>query len=216
MQASKRVTWGSVAAGLGVLAGIAGLITFASGKNLPDFFPSPAPSQSPDASDVAMPPPSQPAVEPTTDETEPTVRTISAIRLPSDVFSFQSFMNETRQSHTLNASDVGSGAYVYGYWEDPESIWLDATVASGDEGLSAVSAAQDQVSSTAQLVSHQGATTCAWLPDSDPNTPRHSVRCFRIDTAREIGMVTETHTATVGEVDPFNLLNEIWANLETS
>lgn len=190
---------------LAVTANATGVFSFVTGfDSLRDLFGSPPASSAPGE---GVPPSSNagPDVETST--------AVSSIALPTTVFGFNSYGHESRQSHTLYSDEV-PGAYAYGYWENSDGIWADATVAAGSGGLSAVSDKQRDAEASGQLTKNFGSQTCVWLQDSDPNTPRHQVLCFRVDQQRGIGMIVATHTADVGEISPANFANEVW-NLTT-
>lgn len=158
--------------------------------------------------DIVNPPPPVDATPPVGEEAVVDSVQVGSIVLPATVFAYDSYGHETRQSHSLYAEEV-SGAYAYGYWENEAGIWADATVAAGD-GLGVIHDRLQQTSEAGQLTKEFGSETCVWRADSDPNTPRHEVWCFRIDDDRGIAMIVATHTADVGEAAPAVFANEVW------
>ena len=143
----------------------------------------------------------------------PRAPTIRAIQLPPDVFGFHTLNNETRQSWKLGQDRVHGTAYTYGYYEDDESIWLDATAVAGGDSVSVVDALLDSERTAGQATKTFGVTTCVWGQDADPNTPRHGVVCFRVDRERGLALVVNTHTADIGDFTPANHTDELWNRL---
>ena len=146
----------------------------------------------------------------------PQAPTIRAIQLPADVFGFHTYNNETRQSWKLGQDRVHATAYTYGYYEDDESIWLDATAVAGGDSVEVVDSLLASERTAGQATKTFGATTCVWGQDADPNTPRHEVLCVRIDRERGLALVVNTHTADVGDFTPANLTDELWNRLVVS
>jgi hypothetical protein len=141
---------------------------------------------------------------------------IRAIQLPVTVFGFQTLNNETRQSWKLGQDQVHGTAYAYGYYQDDEGIWLDATAVAGGDSVTVVEALLDRERAAGQAAKTFGATTCVWEQDADPDTPRHAVICFRVDRDRGLALVVNTHTADVGDFTPANLTDELWNRLAVS
>lgn len=202
--ASKKPWYWVIGAGaiaaLAFIANATGVFSFVTGfGSLPEILRPPVLGVEEPPRDTA---PSNPQYE----SAEPV--SLNSIVLPQNVFGYDTFGHETRQSHTLYSDEV-SGAYAYGYWQDPDGIWADATAASGD-GVAAIQQKLEEASAVGQLVKEFGSETCVWRQDSDPNTPRHEVWCFRIDEDRGMGMIVATHTAEVGEISPATFANEVW------
>lgn len=186
---------------LGLMANATGLFSFITGvSSLPEALNPPAVESSQQQRSAAP-------VDGTQTEASTPVH-VNSIALPATVFGYDSYGHETRQSHSLYSNEV-TGAYAYSYWEDAQGIWADATVAAGD-GIGAAQVKLTEASAAGQLTQNFGSETCVWRQDSDPNTPRHEVWCFRIDESRGIAMIVTTHTAEVGEITPATLANEIW------
>lgn len=140
---------------------------------------------------------------------------IRSITLPQDVFAFSRVDHESRQSHTLQPDEVGEGAYAYAYWEDPDSIWMDATAGGGEQAVAAVKGLRDAAEVAGQGTTRSGNITCVWHQDADPGTPRHGVSCYVLSDIPALAMIVDTHTATVGEVSPSNLTAQVWRAITT-
>lgn len=196
----KQRVWPWTAGAIALVASVFGIVTFLTGNNLPDFINPPAAPV--EGSDEALVPDG---------ETLPTYRTI---QFPEAVFGFERMDNPMRQSYLLTASDAEASAYAYSYWQDPASVWMDATAAAGGRTSELVAELTATASAAGQRTVTEGPMTCVWDQDSDPNTPMHTVKCFRIDTADNRGLVVWTETQSVGDPNGLRLTEELW-NLMT-
>ncbi|WP_457100684.1 hypothetical protein [Microbacterium sp. P5_E9] len=182
--------WPWVVAAIGVIAGVFGIVTFLTGNNLPDFF-----NQS-NSGNAGTETTNQPTYE--------------KIIFPATVFDFARMDNPTRQSYLLTASEAGATAYAYSYWQDPASVWMDATAAAGGNTATVVGHMVSEADAAGQRTDSDGPTTCVWDQDSDPNTPMHSVKCFRIDNSTNRALIIWTEAQSVGDPNARRLTEELW------
>jgi hypothetical protein len=186
----KSRPWPWVAGAIALAASIFGIVTFLTGNNLPDFFPSPS-------SPVDQPAPSS----------DITYRTV---QLPATVFDFARMDNPTRQSYLLTAAEAEATAYAYSYWQDRDSVWMDATAVAGGRTAANIERMTMAAAAVGQHTDEDGPTTCVWDQDSDPYTPMHSVKCFRLDADTNRGLIVWTITQSVGDPDGRRLTEELW------
>lgn len=204
-----KTPWGWIVGALGVIAAIITVVVFFTGKNLPDFFP---PSSSLRPSAVSLPSMAATAASQST----PSAAPIRSIGLPETVFGFTSMDNQTRQSYLLSPSQAKGTAYAYKYWQDDQSVWLDATASAGGDTSSVSSGILDAAKSKGQQTDNDGLVTCVWDQDSDPNTPMHTEKCFIIDSSRNLALLAWTEAQTVGDSDGARLTEQIWNTMTLS
>lgn len=201
IKSRKARIFAAIVASLGLIASVIGIFGFVTGRNLPDWFPHP--EDHPSAPPAKVPS----ALQPTT---LPSSQTIRSIMLPDTVLGFTSFDNASRQSYLIDPKVAASTAYAYKYWQDKDSIWMDATVSAGGRsvqaGRDALKAAQD----AGQRTDADSLQTCVWDTDSDPNTPMHTEKCFMFDEERNIVLVIWTETQTVGDPNGARLAQQVW------